>query len=182
MKSALLALALLVLLPAGAVSAHETSCLRIGHSFDCDSPLRWAPRHDAGEARIAITTQDGKVTLVLTDGALAFQLSDRTMRKIDREMKRARHEHEDDDGPLGEAIKTAVLSSVRSVLDHSAECPLREIRDVRCVDGRLVIVSRDGDRLFENLDVDDEDVLDSFDPRNAAAFADEFHRLRAGAR
>jgi len=182
MKSAVLAVALLLTLPAGAVSAHGNSCLRIGHHFNCDAPLRWSARHDAGGARIAITTQDSKVTLVLTQDVVAFQLSDRVMRKIDREMKHSRHEHEDDDSPISEAFRTAILSTIRSLLDHSAECPLNEIRDVRCVDGRLVIVSRDGDQLFENLEVDDEDVLESFDSRDAAAFADEFHRLRSGVR
>ena len=182
MKTALLVTALLVALPAGAVPAQARSCMTFGHSFDCDEPVRWAPRHDLGEARIAIDTQDGKVTLVLTGETIAFQLSDRTMRKVDRELRRARHEHDEDGNPIGEAIVAAVTSSVRSLLDHSAECPLAEIRDVRCEDGRLVIVSRDGDRLFEKLELDDRDVLDSFDARDAAAFADEFRRLRSGSR
>ena len=41
-------------------------------------------------------TEDGKVTLLLTDRVVAFQLSDRTMRKIDRELHRSRHEGDDE--------------------------------------------------------------------------------------
>ena len=169
---------LLALLPAGPALAHESRGVRVNH-FDCDDPLRWAARHDAARARHAITTEDGKVTLVLTDRVVAFQLSDRTMRKLDRELHRARHE-DDDDGGIGEAIRTAVLGTVRSVLEHSAECPVRELRDVRYEDGRLVFVARDGERLFENFEVDDDDVLESFDPRDAREFVRQFHRLRAG--
>lgn len=182
MKLAVAALALLALLPAGPSLAHEKASIRLNPDFDCNEPTRWAQRHAAGEARIAITTEDGKVTLLLTDRVVAIQLSDRTMRKLDRELHRARHEDEDDDGPLGEAIKAAVIGAVKSMLDHSAECPLRELRDVRYEDGRLEIIARDGDRIFDRLEVDDDDVLESFDARDAEAFVREFHRLKAGSR
>jgi len=177
MRHPVAALALLALLSAGPALAHDHGNISIG-GFTCDEPMRWSQRHATGEARFAITTEDGKVTLLLTDRVVAFQLSDRVMRKVDRELHRARHEDEDDDGPLGDAIKAAVLSSVRSLLDHSAECPVRELRDVRYVDGRLEFVTRDGDRIFDRFEIDDDDVLESFDPRDAAAFVREFHRLK----
>lgn len=180
MKPAIAALALLALLPAGSSLAHDNDGIRIGPGFHCDDPMRWGPREVASQARIAITTEDGKVTLVLTDRVVAFQLSDRTMRKLDRELARARHERDDDDGAIGAAIKTAILGSVRSLLDQSAQCPVGELRDVRYEDGRLVFIARDGDRLFENFEVDDEDVLESFDPQDARALVREFLRLRAG--
>lgn len=178
MKLAPVLLALLVLLPSAPALARDTGCVRVSH-FDCDDPLRWAARHDDRDARLAITTEDGKVTLLLTDRVVAMQLSNRTMRKLDRELHRARHEDDDDDGPLADAIRTAVIGTVRSVLDHSAECSVREIRDVRYERGRLVIVSRDGERLFEKLEVDDDDVLESFAPADAAAFVREFRRVQS---
>lgn len=178
MKLAPALLALSLLLPSAPALAHDTGCVRVSR-FGCADPLRWADRHDDGDARFAITTVDGKVTLLLTDGVVAMQLSNRTMRRLDREMHRARHEDDDDDGPLADAIRTAVIGTVQSVLDHRAECPLREIRDVRYERGRLVIVSRGGRRLFERIEVNDDDVLESFDPRDAADFAREFRRLQA---
>ncbi len=176
MKAALLLAALLAVASAGPAPAHESHGVRLNR-FDCDEPLRWGPRHAAAQARHAITSEDGKLTFVLTDRVLALQFSDRTMRKLDRELHRARHE-DDDSGPVGEAIKVAVVGAVRSMLAHSAECPVRELRDVRVADGRLVIVARDGARLFERFEVDDEDVLDAFDPRDAERLAAEFRRLR----
>lgn len=176
MKAALFLAALLALAPAGPALAHDSGGLRLNR-FDCDDPLRWGPRHAAERARHAITSEDGRITFVLTDRVLALQLSDRTLRKLDRELHRARHE-DDDSGPVGEAIKVAVVGAVRSMLAHSAECPVRELRDVRVADGRLVIVARDGTRLFERFEVDDEDVLDAFDPREAERLAAEFRRLK----
>lgn len=176
MKTALVLAALLAFAPPGPALAHESPGLRLGR-FDCDDPLRWGPRHGADRARCAITTEDGKLTFVLTDRVVALQFSDRTMRKLDRELHRARHE-DDDAGPVGDAIKVAVIGAVRSMLDHSAECPVRELGDVRVVDGRLVFVARDGRRLYERIQVDDEDVLDAFDPRDAERFAAEFRRLK----
>ena len=175
-------LVLLALLSAGPALARDHGDLTI-NGFSCDEPVRWSQRHDTGEARFAITTEDGKVTLLLTDRVVAFQLSDRTMRKIDRKLHQARHEDDgDDDGPIGDAIKAAVLGAVQSFLDHSAECPVRELRDVRYANGRLEFVTRDGDRIFDHFDIDDEDVLESFDPRDAVAFVREFHRLRPASR
>lgn len=178
MKLVHAALVLLALLPAGSAFAHESRGIRVNR-FGCDEPLRWASRHEARGARFAITTDDGKITLVLTDRVVAFQLSDRTMRKLDRELHRARHEDDEDDGVIGEAIKTAVLGTVRSVLDHSAECDVRDLRDVRYEDGRLVFVARGGKRLFDDFEVDDDSVLEGFDPRDAREFVRQFHRLRS---
>jgi hypothetical protein len=156
--------------------------VRFGDGFDCGEPLRWADRHDVRDARIAITTEDGKVTLLLTRHLLAMQLSERTMHKVESELHRKQHAHDEDDNVLADALRTAVIGAVRALLDHSAECPVSEIRDVRYEGGRLVIVARKGDRLFDRLDVDDRDVLECFDARDAQDFVREFRRLRADVR
>ena len=79
---------------------------------------------------------------------------------------------------VGNVIKNVVLSSVRSMLDHCLECPLDDLRDARYRDGRLELITRDGDRLFEKLEVDGEPVLESFAPESARAFVREFHRQK----
>ncbi len=180
MKPVLLAALALTLLPSGPVLArgHSQDDVQIGDIHCCDAPVRWGPRYDTGDSRIAITNEERKVTLLLTDDVVAFQLSNRVMHKVDRELHHARYE-DDDDGAIGDAIKSAVIGAVRSLLHHSAECPVRELRDVRYEHGRLVFVTRDGDRAFERLDVDHEDVLETFDAGDARAFVREFRRLRA---
>lgn len=173
MKTASLAVALLTLaalqpaLPAGPLArASGFSC--------CGDPIHWAARHDAGQARIAITTQDGKVTLLLTPAIVALQLSERTLHKVDRKLR----DHEDQDNPLADAIQTAVLETVRELLDHSAECPVRELRDVAYRDGRLVFTTRAGKHIFDDLEVNDSQVMDGFSERDARAFVAEFRQLK----
>lgn len=174
------AFALLALLSTGDALAHERVSINAGDWPCCNDPVRWSARHDANDARIAITTEDGKVTLLLTREVVAVQLSDRTMRKLDRELRDARREG--DDGVLGEAIKAAVLGGVRALLDHSAECPVREIRDVSYAGGRLVITARDGGRVFDGFEVDDDDLLTRFERDDALAFVREFRRVKGARR
>lgn len=143
----------------------------------CDAPARWGARHDTDDARIAITTVDGDVTMVLTSKVVALQLSNRCFHKVNRELKRQR---EDQDNPIAEAIQTVVISGVRALLDHSAECPVVKIRDLSYRDGRLVVVTSKGDHLFDSLEVDDADVLASFSERDAREFVRQFRQLKAG--
>lgn len=141
-----------------------------------ESPARWAPRRESRLARFTILSRDGKVALLLMPTAVAFQLSDGTMRRIDRELRVKADEAEDN--PLGEAIKTAVLAGVRVMLKHSAECSLRDLRDIDYRDGELVFITRDGDRVFDHIDMNDENLTRSFDEREAKAFVHEFRRLQ----
>ena len=178
MKSLAVGLLVLALTPAGtAFAKHADDCPNVTiRGGCCDSPTRWADRWDLGEARRAITTTDGTVTLLIDDREVALQLSDRAMHKIGRKLH---DETEDaDENPLGQAIKDAVLGVVRSMLDHSIECRVRDLRSVDYVDGRLELITTDGDRLFEKIEVDDRDVLESFSPSEARAFVAEFQRVK----
>ncbi len=153
--------------------AHDLS---LGNA-SLDSPARWAPRRESRLARFTILSRDGKVALLLTPTAVAFQLSDGTMRKIERELREKADEPEDN--AIGDAIKTAVLAGVRVLLKHSAECSLRELRDVDYREGELVFIARNGDRVFEHCELDDQDLTRSFSEPEARAFVHEFRRLQA---
>lgn len=167
--AALAALAIIPALPHGSTA--------VASDITCDPPARWADRYDTGDARLAITTEDGDVTLLLTRRVVAFQLSDRTFHKVDRKLHREREDEEDN--PLADAIKAAVVGSVRALLDHSLECRIRDLRSVDYRKGRLVFVTEDGDRLFADMEINDSDVVESFSPEDARAFVREFRRLKA---
>ena len=178
MRTAVTTLMLAMLLPAGAVFAHDHH-VNIG-SCEVREPLEWGARHDLARARFAILTEDQAVTLILTQD-LVVQLSDRTFHKLDREI--AREKDEDGDvGVIADAIKGAILGSVRALLDHSLECPVADLRDVRYRDGRLILITEDGDRIFEDLNINDHEVLEGFSERDALAFVREFHRVRERSR
>jgi hypothetical protein len=178
MKRASLALAVFALLAAPAAFAcdHDRSHATF-HMTDWEGPVRWAERYDPSEAHLAITSRNGKATLLITDQVVAMQLSDRAFRKIQRKL-RAEWDAEEDH-VLARAIKTAVIKGVTALLDHSAECSIDDLRDVDYRHGRLVIVTEDGDRLFDEVEVEDEDVTSAFSERDARAFVREFRRLKS---
>jgi hypothetical protein len=176
MKTVPALLLCLALSPAGAAFASGNDCPNINLHHCCDPPTRFADRWDRSDIDLAITTEEGGVNLVFADGVVAMQLSDRTMHQVRREIRRKWDE--DEDNALAQALKSAILSGVQSMLDHSIECPLRELRSVDYRDGRLVFVDRDGDKVFEGIQVDDRDVLESFSERDARAFVAEFHRAQ----
>jgi hypothetical protein len=138
--------------------------------------VRWADHHDLAAARYAITTEDGKVTLVLTDDDVAIQLSDRTLHRVRRELK---DKEEDEENFLASIIKTVVIGTVGEMIDHSFACPVRKLRDVSYQDGRLVLTDKNGSHVFEDANIDDSDVLASFSEKDARNFVREFHRLKS---
>ena len=165
-----------------ALIVHPTSAKAFSCSgdcnIDCDPPARWSARHDPGDARFAITTRNGEVTLLLTHDVVAMQLSDRTFHHVDRELRKKERDHEDEDNPLAEAISTAIISGVRALLDHSAECPIREVKDVDYRSGELAFTLNDGERLFRHVELDDTNVMQNFSASDARAFVQEFRRLK----
>jgi hypothetical protein len=167
--------ALLVVTPISASAVW--ACDGPSISASCDRPARWADRYHSSDARLTITTEGNDVTLLVTNDVVAMQLSDRTFHRIEKKTKAA--EREDDDNILSQAIKTAVLGSVRALLDHSAECRLRDLRDARYEEGRLVIVTKEGDHLFEDVKVNDRLVLADFSEHDARAFVREFQRAKS---
>ena len=180
MRTSTLVIAALALFPAQGAHAHEHLSSPTVNSSCCESPARWADRQDPRDARLAITTESDDAMLVLTDEVVAVQLSDRVMRKVRREFRR--QEDEDNDNALAHAIKTAVLSGVRALLDHSAECPIRDVRNVEYRSGRLVFTTESGKPLFGNMNVDDRDVMCGFSESDAKAFVREFRRAKRALR
>jgi hypothetical protein len=140
---------------------------------DC---LHWSDRSDPADARLAITTEDGKVMLLLTDRDVVFQLSNRTLHRVRRELRDAKDEQ---DNWLASAIVTAVTGTVCELLDHSFVCGVRDIRDVSYQDGRLVFIGRHGRPMFHDARCSDTDVMGAFSDRDARAFVREFRRLKA---
>lgn len=178
--AALLLLPLLAV-PARAVSAqdHHGTRVSVSTGSDDDSPGRIGPRRDPRQARSAIATRDGKVALLLTRDAVAMQLTDRGLRDIGRDMD---EDAEGEDGFVAEIIQAAVRSSVATMLKRSVEYPVSELRDVQYRGGRLVFTGEDGERVFEDVSVNDTDVMESFSEADARAFVREFQRLKASRR
>lgn len=148
---------------------------------DIREPAHWVPRRDARDAAQVLHTRDGKVALLLFRDAVTLQLSDRTMRRIDAEFASARDD-DDPEGPLGQAFEAAVIAGVRVMLRHGAECRLRDIRDCDYLGGRLVLRTEDGERLFDNLESGDDDLMTQFPEADSRRFAEALRKLKAARR
>lgn len=176
MRTAAIGITLLVLAAAPALPTASTAHAA---SIRCDMgrDIHWSDRYEPGEARFAITSEDGDVMLLLTDRDVAFQLSDQSLRHARRKLREAEREHEDN--WLASAIVGAVTGTVRELLDHSCTCHVRDIRDVSYVGGRLVFTGRDGRTIFGEEDSDD-DGMRAFSERDARRFVQEFRKVKAG--
>jgi hypothetical protein len=163
-----------VLALAALTTAAPAHACRHGFNLSGDH-VRFADHQNLSDARYAITTEDGKVTLVLTDDDVAIQLSDRTLNRVRRELK---DKEEDEDNFLASVIKTVVIGTVGEIIDHSFACPVRKLRDVTYQDGRLVLIDKNGSHVFADADLDDSDVMSSFSEKDARNFVREFHRLK----
>ena len=147
-----------------------------------EPPARWTLRHDPGDARFAINTQNGEVTLLLTRSVVALQLSDHTFHRVDRELRTKERDQDEENNPLADAIVTAVVSGVRALLDHSVECSIRDVKDVDYRGGTLVFTLNSGERLFRQVDLDDTNVMQNFSSSDARAFVQEFRRVKSRSR
>lgn len=177
MKTIALAVALLTLAPAAsAIAKDHDDAPRVSMKC-CTSPTRWASREDTRDASHVITTDDGEVSLLLMPREVALQLSDRTWRKLDRKLRNERDD--DEDNPFADAIKAVVISSVRSMFDHSVQCRIRDIEDVQYTGGRLVITTENGRQLFRRLEVNDRDVMTAFTEQDARAFVRAFKAAKS---
>ena len=137
-------------------------------------PTTWPPYVVAEYRLDGVCVPD--VTLLLTDRVVAIQLSDRTLHRVERKLHR---EREDQDNPIAQAIEAVVLGGVRTMLHHSAECRIRDLSDVEYRDGELVLVTQNGETLFENMEINKGEVMQGFSEPDARAFVREFRRLKA---
>jgi hypothetical protein len=175
MRTAAIGLTLLVLTAGPTVTsppaAHATSftCRGLGKE------VRWSERRDPSDARIAITTESGEMTLLLTDRDVVFQLSDRAHRRVRRDLKDAK---DDQDDVIASVVAAVVTNTVREVLDHSFVCQLRDLHHASYEDGCLVLTGRRGNVVFGSEDECDSDGMRGFSERDARAFVREFQRVK----
>jgi hypothetical protein len=154
---------------ATAAGACDRKSGKSSYAVSFDEPVHFADRYDLRDVDFIVSTTNRKVDLLLTERGVALQLSDRVLRRIDEKER----DIDEDDSRLGAIIKTAVLSSVRSVLSHSAEVEYGDIKSVDYRNGEIVIKGWDGDRLFVEKNTDNDHVMRQFSDDDARDFVRE---------
>ena len=175
MRTAAIGLTLLALAAEPALSSRAAAHATSIHCCGLGKDVHWSDRRDPSDARIAITTQNGEMTLLLTDRDVVFQLSDRAFRRVRREL---REKADEQDNVFASVFVAVVTNTVREVLDHSFVCHVRDLRDASYDDGRLVFTGRRGRAVFANGDACDSDGENVFSERDAQSFVREFRRVK----
>jgi len=126
-----------------------------------DSRTELGPRRDVRDARTAITTRDGSVTLLLMSDVVAVQLTDRALANISTK---------DDANFLEELI----ASGVRVAMRKAVEVPIASIRSVTIRDGALVLTNDRNQPVFTEIKVNGRAVLRDFTSADATRFVKAF--------
>ncbi len=122
-----------------------------------------------------ITNSDETVNLIVAETGIAIQFSDQFMNNLEDEINS--NESDGDDSVLAKTIKSMVSSGVRTILDHAILIPFYEIGSVSYKDGRIYITDVNGKELFEDLEINDKQVMEDFSRRDSRRFVADAEKL-----
>ena len=94
-----------------------------------------------GQGDVQILTTDGNFDVTLSGDKILAGLSDKMVSKVRAEMAKS----DGKDSGLGAVIATAVKSSVASAIGTHIAYPLSNLKELRFEDGKLTVVTNDGD-------------------------------------
>ncbi len=141
---------------------------------DSDSDVRVVERQPLRRASSAIETRGGEVALLLIDRRVVMQLTDRGLDEIGRDMDADAKK----ESGFARLVSGMVRSGVRTLLDRGIEYPVSELREARYENGRLILEDREGNSIFKDVRVNDIQVMESFSPAAARAFAARVNQAR----
>lgn len=127
------------------------------------------------DADYAMTTEEGSVDFMIFNSNIVIQFSDAFLADLEKELDEEAGE-DADDSHFATVIKSMVTSGLRTMFDRAIAIPFSEISEVYMEDNRLVIRDLEGDELFENMEVNDRDVMEDFSRRDARRFVAEAER------
>jgi hypothetical protein len=137
-----------------------------------DMDISFTERMDHSLTLSALTTREGSVDLMLTETELIIQFSDEGLERIHQQIHK-----DNDDSHFAAVIKSMVSSGVRTLLDRAMSIPLYEISEISYRDDTLIIRNREGQEIFDDLDVNGVYVMKDFARHDARQFAADAERL-----
>ena len=123
-----------------------------------------------------ITNSYESVNLIVAEAGIAIQFSDEFLNNLEHEIKNEGDENSEA-SKLGDVIRSMVGSGVRSILDHAILIPFYEIGSISYEDGRICITDVNGNELFENLEINDKQVMEDFSRRDSRRFVSNVEKL-----
>jgi hypothetical protein len=138
---------------------------------DARDSVSWiVPRAQLGDAESVLRTSDRSAALLLMDSTIVLQFTNRGLSEVKRG-------GDDTTGGLAaQLLARMVMSGVVTLLDHGIAYRLDALGEARSEGSRLVLVDRKGKRVFEGVDINGRQVLESFVPSEAERFAAELNQ------
>ncbi len=145
------------------------------HSGGDDSTGWVTSRHPLDRSTYHIVSRDGTSALLLTDTTIIAQLTDAGMTRITKSTDSSLKQQS-----VGMRLVASMASGLLEPLfDHGIEYSLRDLADAQYTDGRLLLRSRDGSQPFGDVDMFGHQLMESFNPADAKAFAARANQARA---
>lgn len=167
LKGCLILLFSFAYLPATTI-AQTSPSIDVSSELDAETTDRFT---ESNAFRI-ITNRDNSVNLVVSMGGIAIQFSDEFLNNLEEEIKNS-DENTSEASALADVIRSMVGSGVRTILDHAILIPYYEINSVSYSDGRIVITDVNGEEIFNDLEINDKQVMEDFSGRDARRFVAE---------
>lgn len=136
-----------------------------------DSAVRMVPRTDLPADR-SIRTRNGEVALLLTDADVVMQLTDAGLEHVSRETG----EKNPKEGVVARMVGAMVRAGVLEMLDRGVAFPLDRLKEARIEDRRLLLIDREGERVFADVTINDEKPMDGFSRADAERFAKKVNK------
>lgn len=151
------------------MNATAQNSTQFSTSTDIDADI--IPRLSAKDAELAISNQDNSVDLLLTNEAIVFQFTEDYLKGIADDLEGSDELH--DSASFVQIFKEVVSKSVHTLLDRAIAIPLNEIKQISYENGKIVIISKDDEELFEELEINDKHIMEDFSRRDARRFVAE---------
>lgn len=166
-KGTLFALFFLVITPAFLLGQSSDAMFD-----DIETETTFTSRFDHQSTQYAMTNTQESVDLMIVEDGIAIQFADTFFDNFDDEIR----ESETEESAFEIAFKAAVSSGISSLLDRAMVIPYHEIAEAYYDGERLYIFNHEQEDIFENLDMNDEPIMESFSSRKAKRFATLLNR------
>lgn len=146
----------------------DAKAQQISTSTDMDADI--VPRFSLSDAELSISNQDKSIDLILTNDAIAFQFTENYLSEIADEIEGSDYMH--DSASFAQIFKSVISKSVHSLLDRAISIPLIEIKQISYDSGKIVIINKEGEELFNDFEINDKQIMEDFSKRDAKRFVE----------
>lgn len=138
-----------------------------------DSIAHIVDRERAEVARFSIVSRDGQAQLLLMDTTIVAQMTDRGLAHMS-----SREATDTIKGAANRLFARMALGALTPLFDHGIAYHLRDLRDARYENGRLLLIRANGEEVFRDVEIGKGPLMEAFSAADANAFASHARAAR----